>query len=98
MFLESQHGFHDDDLWPIVGSARGLSLAEVRNRLLHGVVLTPAQEEALFKALIHLRWCVERMILAFLEWPLEQSLVGRFLGHMATYNSWKKAQESLQFA
>ena len=91
----SLHGFHDDDLWPIVGSGRGLSLVEIRNRLLHGVVLTPAQEEALFKALIHLRWCVERMILAFLEWPLEQSLVGRFLRHMATYNSWKADQESL---
>jgi hypothetical protein len=45
--------------------------------------------------LIHLRWCVERLILAFLEWPLERSLVGRFLVHMATYNSWKDAQESL---
>ena len=91
----AKHGFYDDDLWPVVGSARGLSLAEIRNRLLHGVVLTPAQEEALFKALIQLRWCVERMILAFLEWPLERSLVGRFLVHMATYHSWKDAQESL---
>ncbi len=91
----SLRGFYDDDLWPIVGSSRGLSLAEIRNRFLHGVVLSPAQDEALSKALIHLRWCVERMILAFLEWPLEQSLVGRFLRHMATYSSWKGAQESL---
>ena len=93
----SKHGYHDDDLWPVVGSSRGLSLAEIRNRLLHGVVLTPTQEEALFAALIHVRWCVERMILAFLEWPLERSLVGRFLRHMAPYNSWKAAQTSLSF-
>jgi len=90
-----KHGFHDDDLWPVVGSSRGLSLAEIRNRIVHGVVFTPPQQEALFKALIHLRWCVERMVLAFLEWPLERSLVGRFLGHMATYHSWKEAQELL---
>jgi len=35
------------------------------------------------------------MVLAFLEWPLERFLVGRFLGHMATYRSWKDAQELL---
>lgn len=29
----SQHGFHDDDLWPVVGSSRGLSLAEIRNQI-----------------------------------------------------------------
>ena len=53
------------------------------------------RQEALFKSLIHLRWCVERMVLAFLEWPLERSLVGRFLGHMASYQTWKDAQELL---
>ena len=88
-------GFHDDDLWPVVGSSRGLSLAEIRNRIVHGVVFAPPQQEALFKSLIHLRWCVERMVLAFLEWPLERSLVGRFLGHMASYQTWKDAQELL---
>jgi hypothetical protein len=91
----SKHGFHDDDLWPIIGSSRGLSLANIRNRIVHGALFTPPQEEALFRALIHLRWCVERMILAFLEWPLERSLVGRFLAHMAPYGTWKDAQESL---
>jgi hypothetical protein len=90
-----KYGFHDDDLWPVVGLSRGLSLAEIRNRIVHGVVFTPPQQEALFKSLIHLRWCVERMVLAFLEWPLERSLVGRFLGHLATYHTWKAAQELL---
>ncbi len=91
----SKHGFHDDDLWPISGSSRGLSLAEIRNRIVHGVVFTPPQQEALFKSLIHLRWGAERMVLAFLEWPLERSLVGRFLVHMASYQTWKDAQELL---
>jgi len=90
-----KHGFHDDDLWPVVGSSKGVSLAEIRNRIVHGVVFTLPQQEALLKSLIHLRWCVERMTLAFLEWPLEQSLVGRFLRHMTPYQTWKDAQESL---
>ena len=89
------YGFHDDDLWPVVGSASGVSLSEIRNRLVHGVVFTPSQQEALFKALIHLRWCVERMVLAALEWPLERSLVGEFLRHMAPYNSWREEQRTL---
>jgi hypothetical protein len=90
-----KYGFHDDDLWPVVGSSRGISLADIRNRIVHGVVFRPPQQEGLFKSLIHLRWCVERMILAFFEWPLERSLVGRFLVHMASYQTWKDAQESL---
>jgi len=92
----SKHGFHDDDLWPIAGSSRGLSLAEIRNRIVHGVVFTPPQQEALFKSLIHLRWCAERMIVAFLEWPLERSLVGAFLRHMDSYHTWKEAQQMLE--
>jgi len=90
-----RHGFHDDDLWPIVGSSRGLSLAEIRNRIVHGVVFTPPKQESLFKSLIHLRWCAERMIVAFLEWPLERSLVGSFLHNMDSYHTWKEAQQTL---
>jgi hypothetical protein len=89
------NGFHDDDLWPVVGSATGVSLAEIRNRLVHGVVFTPREQENLFTALVHLRWCVERMILAFLEWPLEHSLVGTFLRHMHPYNDWADARSCL---
>ncbi len=96
----SKHGFHDDDLWPIVGpsrgeSSRGLPLANIRNRIVHGSVFTRPQEEALLISLIHLRWCVERLMLAFLEWPLERSLVGRFLVNRAPYSGWKDGQEVL---
>jgi hypothetical protein len=72
-----------------------LSLAEIRNRMVHGVVFTPTQEGGLFAAKIHLTWYVERLLLAFLGWPLERSLVGNFLRHMTAYNSWKDDQEVL---
>jgi hypothetical protein len=91
----AKSGFHDDDLWPVVGSATGVSLAEIRNRLVHGVVFTPREQENLFMALVHLRWCAERMILAFLDWPLERSLVGSFLRHMHPYNEWADARRAL---
>lgn len=93
--LLQKQGLRIDDLWPITGSSRGLSLAEIRNRMVHGVVFTPTQEGGLFAAKIHLTWCVERLLLAFLGWPLERSLVGTFLRHMTAYNSWKDDQEVL---
>lgn len=93
--LLQKQGLRVDDLWPVIGSSRGLSLSEIRNRMVHGVVFTPTQEGGLFAAKIHLAWCVERLLLAFLGWPLERSLVGNFLRHMTAYNSWKDDQEVL---
>jgi hypothetical protein len=91
----SNSGFHADDLWPVVGSSRGLSLSEIRNRIVHGMVFTPVQQEGLLVARVHLGWHVERMLLAFLDWPLERSLVGRFLNNIVPYRSWKEAQKAL---
>jgi hypothetical protein len=91
----TKEGLRVDDLWPVTGSSRGLSLAEIRNRMVHGVVFTPTQEHGLFAAKIHLSWCVERLLLAFLGWPVEKSLVGNFLRHMTAYNDWKEAQQLL---
>jgi hypothetical protein len=93
--LLQKQGLTVEDLWPVIGSSRGLSLAEIRNRMVHGVVFTPTQEGGLFAAKIHLAWCVERLLLAFLGWPLERSLVGNFLKHMTAYNDWKDAQQAL---
>lgn len=93
-FLQ-ERGLRVDDLWPVTGSLRGLTLADIRNRMVHGVVFTPTQEGGLFAAKIHLAWCVERLLLAFLSWPLERSLVGNFLRHMTAYNDWRLAQEVL---
>jgi len=62
------------DLWPVVNSASGASLSQVRNKLVHGEHFGPNQYEALMFAGLHLRWTVERMILAVLGWDAENRM------------------------
>jgi len=65
-----------DDLWPVIESKRGeISLTDIRNRLVHGSALTARQFHALIGAKQHIRWAVERALLAALGWPLERSKV-----------------------
>jgi hypothetical protein len=64
-----------DDLWPVVGSADGWSLKDIRNKLVHGEYFNRQQLRALLSASEHLRWTVERMILAILGWDLSRSAV-----------------------
>ena len=63
------------DLWPVVKSDSGASLSQVRNKLVHGEHFGPDRYEALMFALLHLRWTVERMLLAVLGWDAERSNV-----------------------
>jgi len=86
-------GLDVSDLWPVVGHDRGTPLADLRNRLSHGVVFTPPQVTALIGAQSHLQWCVERMLLALLGWPIERSRVSREkLTMYYAYREWEKYQ------
>jgi hypothetical protein len=93
-FLGNQ-GLNLSDLWPVTKDQAGVSLSEIRNRLVHGIVQEESNAGPLFTACYHLRWCVERMILAILRWPVEKSLVGTFLRHIIPYNDWRAAQKAL---
>jgi hypothetical protein len=62
------------DLWPVTGGG-GVTLTEVRNRVVHGSVLRRRQLSALSVADDHLRWTLERMLLSILGWPVERSQV-----------------------
>ncbi|MEA2490569.1 MAG: hypothetical protein QOH21_2361, partial [Acidobacteriota bacterium] len=64
-----------NDLWPVVGKAREMPLSEIRNRIVHGVVFDRTQIEALHRAGEHLRWTIERMLLAIFGWPVDESNV-----------------------
>jgi len=86
-------GLNVSDLWPVVGHERGTPLADLRNKLSHGVLFTPPQISALIGAQMHLRWCVERMILALLGWPIEKSNVSREK-LSCTYFDYHKLEES----
>lgn len=85
-------GLSLSDLWPVAGDQGGASLAWIRNRLVHGRFHEDTKAEPLLIASFHLRWCVERMILAILKWPVKQSLVGGFLRNLIPYNQWRSAQ------
>lgn len=87
-----KEGFALSDLWPITGSQDGVSLTWIRNRLVHGHFYKDNETEPLLFATYHLRWYVERIILAMLKWPVKKSLVGEFLRNLHPYNQWRPAQ------
>lgn len=66
-----------DDLWPITDSETGISLSEIRNKLIHGEVFDPAKNKSLIVAEFHLQAIVERMILKILEWDIKKTRVAK---------------------
>lgn len=84
------------DLWPVNNSATGASLSQIRNKLVHGEHFGPDHYEALMFAELHLRWTVERMLLAVLDWHAEKSNVSRsFLSNWIAYKEWQSKQPDL---
>jgi len=78
-----------DDLWP-VNSREEWPLSTIRNKIAHGDYLNHGQLHAVIFATEHLRWIVERLILAILGWDIERSNVcAGYLRHMNAYNQWK---------
>lgn len=85
-----------DDLWPVVKSNSGAALADIRNKLVHGEHFGPDHYEALMFAELHLRWTVERMILAVLNWDFEKSNVSPwFLSSWIAYKEWRTTQPAV---
>lgn len=66
-----------DDLWPVSGRPSEWPLAEIRHRLVHGDAFISRPVEAIACAREHLRWTVERMLLAVLGWPIAKTRVSR---------------------
>lgn len=85
------------DLWPVLRGSSGVSLSDIRNRLVHGEHFSPTQMVPLIVADQHLRWVVERMILRFLGWPIVRSKVnGDFLArNMRSYQGWDEHRKAL---
>jgi hypothetical protein len=69
------------DLWPVTGKHADWPLTEIRHRLVHGDPFPRRPVEAMACAQAHLRWVVERMLLAVLGWPIERSNVSRDVLH-----------------
>lgn len=83
-----EHLVDVSDLWPVTG--RG-SLSELRNELVHGVLFSSVRHRALTTATDHLQWCLERMVLAVMKWPLDDSYVrANILNGNLAYTDWKR--------
>jgi hypothetical protein len=63
------------DLWPVFDTVKNPGLYDVRNKLVHGEALLPADHNGLWVATVHLRWTLERILLAELGWPIASSEV-----------------------
>jgi len=63
------------DLWSITESNQGISLTQIRNKLIHGDALNFNQHKSLIIAYEHLKTVVERMILKILEWDISKTRV-----------------------
>jgi hypothetical protein len=79
------------DLWPLFDNNRGKSLVDIRNSVVHGDYLSPAQEMALSYAEEHLQWTIERVLLALFAWDLNRSLVNPdSLKNWFAYHEWDR--------
>ena len=85
----THHQIKIDDLWPVCGKQKTISLVEIRNRLVHGVPLDRRQLKIVSGATQHLEWIIERVLLTMLGWGPENSGVGQDrLRQMTGYLNW----------
>ena len=95
VFFQGIYKVDLSDLWPLLDSSSGTSLAQIRNRSIHGEYLSETSYRALTYAAHNLRWTLERMLLSVLRWPVGNSNVSMsFLPHLTTYR-WRPMRSKI---
>jgi len=99
--LCSNYAVDVSDLWPVHGPSTEWPLSQLRNMIVHGDVVRGVEERAVVTAEWHLRWTVERILLAILNWPLEGT--GASAEHLSEcgsllYREWEVDRRALQEA
>ena len=85
-----------DGLWPLVDRQAGPPLNDLRNAIAHGEAFSEQEWTALSYAGEHLRWHLERIILAALGWDVEKSTVSkRALTLFTACRDWKRELNQL---
>jgi hypothetical protein len=83
------------DLWPLVDKMDGVSLSDIRHKLVHGDIFNPPQYRALLAATKHLQWILERLILSILKWPIEKSNVCKeVISSWPAYHEWQNDRKA----
>lgn len=81
------------DLWPISGGGdKNWSLTFIRNRLVHGEVFPSYKIGALSVATQHVQWILERLILGYFGWSVDNSNVSR--AYLSSFLTAHKAMET----
>jgi hypothetical protein len=84
------------DLWSVADNSNGITLSQIRNKLVHGEHFTREENFALLYAKDHLQWTVERMILGVLNFPVSKSQIHPdHLGNWYSYTEWQNYQKVL---
>lgn len=93
----NEYNVNVEDLWPVVGSPKEMPLSEIRNKIVHGDVMDYERRGLLHCARENLRWCVERMILSILRWPVEKSRASnQYLKNAkVTMYNWKQYRQAI---
>jgi hypothetical protein len=88
------------DLWPLFDHREGPSIYQVRNRLVHGGGFPGDAVFALTYVTEHLRWLLERIVLAVLQWPVAESDVApdKLAQGYTGMLEWRDARQRLQQA
>jgi hypothetical protein len=85
-YFQSIYNVDLTDLWPLLDSSSGTSLAQIRNRSIHGEYLNTASHRALAYAVQNIQWTLERMLLSVLGWSVGNTNVSKsFLPHLTAY-------------
>jgi hypothetical protein len=83
------------DLWPLVENTDGVSLSDIRHKLVHGDIFNPSQYRGLLAATKHLQWILERVILSILKWPIEKSNVcTEIISSRTAYREWQNDRKA----
>lgn len=89
----SEKNLNVSDLWPFCNADKILPLIKIRNHLVHGGYWPPQYIQSLGVAIKNVEWYAKRMILAYLDWDVNQS---RAFFEDSKVKEWKIAIEMLK--
>lgn len=73
--FQKQYNIPINDLWPLYDTKESTTLAQIRNKIIHGETFSNHQFQAISFALHHLQIILERMVLSLLGWDISNSRV-----------------------
>lgn len=85
-----------EDLWSVLNSDDGISLSQIRNKLVHSEHFEDKDYGAILCAKQHLKWTIERLILGILKWSVEKSEISPAkIQKMFAHQNWLEARKIL---